>query len=138
LFTSPSNLTKNIIISIDKSLILKKNNLKKMKLIDGINKTTLISALTTKMLQMKHEPLFFRLWLALVGDGSKVELHRVKSLARMLHYGTWSWIKFHCLQLLSPLSFNFTAFIAHLLQSPKLFLFHIPKSKIKHKTRSRV
>ncbi len=129
MFTSPTNLTKKIIISIEKSSILKRNNLKRIELRDGINKITLILVLTTKMLQMKHEPLFFRLWLALVGDGSRVELHRIKSLTRMLHYGNWNWIKFHFLQLLSPFSFNFTILITHLLQPPKLSLFHIPKKK---------
>jgi hypothetical protein len=51
-------LDKKIIISIKKSLILKKNNLKRIELKDGINKITLILALTTKTLQMKHEPFF--------------------------------------------------------------------------------
>jgi hypothetical protein len=44
--------------------ILKKNNLKRIELRDGINKVTLISTLTKKPLQMKHEPLFFKLRLA--------------------------------------------------------------------------
>ncbi len=105
---------------------------------DGINKVTLISVLTIKTLQMKHEPLFFILWLALVGDFRKVGLHRVKFFTRMLHYGNWSWIKFHCLQLLSPLSLSFTTFIVHLLKPPKISSLYIPKSKIKHKTKSQV
>ncbi len=80
---------------------------------------------------MKHEPLFFRLWLALVGDLRRVGLHRVKSVTRMLHYGNWSWIKFHCLQLLSPLSLSFTALSAHLLQPPKTILALHPKKQNK-------
>jgi len=62
----------------------KKKNLKKIELRDGINKVTLILALTTKMLQMKHESLFFRLWLVFVGDFHRVGLHKIKSLTRML------------------------------------------------------
>jgi hypothetical protein len=80
---------------------------------------------------MKHEPLFFRLWLAPVVDFRRVGLHRVKSLTRMLHYGNWSWIKFHCLQLLSPLSLSFTALSAHLLQPPKTILASHPKKQNK-------
>ncbi len=138
MLTSPSSSKKIIIISIDKSLILKRNNLKRIDLRDAINKVTLISTLTTKMLQMKHKTLFFRLWLAFVWDFRKVGLHIIKSLTRMLHYENWSWIKFHCFQLLSPLSLSFTALIAHLLQLPKLSSLHILENKIKHKTKSRV
>ncbi len=127
---------KKIIISIDKSSILKRNNLRRIELKDGINKVTLISALTTKTLQMKYKPFFFILWLALVGDFHRAGLHRVKSFTRMVHNENWSWIKFHFLQLLSHLSFNFTAFIACLLQPPKISSLHMLKSKIKHKTRS--
>ncbi len=88
---------KKIIISIEKSLILKTNHLKRIELKEDINKVTLISALTTKTLQMKHKPLFFILWLARVGDFHKLGLHRVKSFTGMVHYENWSWIKFHCL-----------------------------------------
>ncbi len=87
---------------------------------------------------MKRKPFFFILWLALVGNFHMVGLHRVKSFMRMVHYGNWSWIKFHCLQLLSLLSLNFTTLIAHLLQPPKISSLHILESKIKHKTRSRM
>jgi hypothetical protein len=71
-------------------VILKRNNLKKIELRDGINEVTLISISTTKTLQMKHKPLFFKLWLALVGDKSWGELHKIKSFMRMVHYGNWS------------------------------------------------
>jgi hypothetical protein len=92
--------------------------------------------LTTKTLQMKHKALFFRLGLVLVWDFWRVGLHRVKSLTRMLHYKNWSWIKFHCLQLMSPLSLSFIALIAHLLQLPKLSSLHIPEKIIRHKTKN--
>ncbi len=131
----PSNSTKNIIISIVKSSILKRNTLKRIELRDGISKVTLILALTTKTPQMKHKPLFFRLQLALVGDFHRVGLHKVKFLTRMLHYENYSWIKFHCLQPLSPFSLNFTALIVHLLQPPKISSLCIPESKIRHKTK---
>jgi hypothetical protein len=49
---------KKIIISIEKASIVKTNNLKRIELKEDINKVTLILALTTKMLQMKHKPLF--------------------------------------------------------------------------------
>jgi hypothetical protein len=87
---------------------------------------------------MKHKHLFFILWLALVGDFHRGGFHRVKSFTRMLHYGNWSGIKFHCLRLLSPFNLNFTTLIVHLLQPPKISSLHIPESKIKHKTRSRM
>jgi len=48
-------------MSIKKSFILKRNNLKRIELKDGINKITLISALTTKTLQMKQEHLLLLL-----------------------------------------------------------------------------
>jgi hypothetical protein len=57
---------------------LKRNNLKKIELKDGINEVNLILISTTTTLQMKQEPLFFRLWLALVGNKSRVEFHRIK------------------------------------------------------------
>jgi hypothetical protein len=88
---------KKIIISIEKALIVKTNNLKRIELKEDINKVTLSLALTTKMLQMRHKPFFFILWFALVGDFHKLGLHRVKSFTRMVHYWNWSWIKFHCL-----------------------------------------
>ncbi len=138
MLTSPWNSTKTIIISTKKSSILKRNNLKIIEQKDGINKVTLILTLTTKTLQMKHKPFFFILWLALVGDFHRVGLHKVKSFTRMLHYGNWSWIKIHFLQLLSRLSFNFTTFIAHLLHPPKISSLHILESKIKHKARSQM
>jgi hypothetical protein len=44
---------------------LKKNNLKRIELKDGINKVTLISALTTKTLQMKQKPFFIHIMVGL-------------------------------------------------------------------------